>query len=538
MPISLQSRLFAFVSSFLFRYENIAGLTLAIIATLVASYHFLNSFVEKAAGTATQDWILQNRFSSPRPSESIVILDIDERSLAVLATEYGRWPWPREVLAEGLERALVDRPSAVIFNVLISDPDLKNPDGDALLDYIASGSNKVVFPFVRLDPRNDEQSKLKISALPGVESLPEATTDQTIAAILPGLSGMTARMGITNNTPDGDGIVRRYSYDQVAGGWSIPSLVKATLTLEGRETSGIPESYWINWRNKEGRYKRISFSDFYKNQNTDVSLKDKYVIIGASAPGVGQVVPTAVAQIEDSNEILATALDDALNSTWLRTSPAWADFVLSIIAAWGLVWARSTGIRDELIDRTFFVIQASLGGICFVLVSYANVLFDASAPMGILTGVFSAILISNSLGKRWGSAYLGYREQLYPEALYLVVVGLHTADGPNAKRYDEIKHLLIDLFGWRYVIRLEDVVDKRSIVGDSLAEITFFCAPATPEITHQLKQLDTAANEKLLVAVNFSSPTGWAPSNRRFRSEVTQRVLEVSRRLLEKNEPV
>jgi hypothetical protein len=86
------------------------------------------------------------------------------------------------------------------------------------------------------------------------------------------------------------------------------------------------------------------------------------------------------------------------------------------------------------------------------------------------------------------------------------------------------------------VIRLEDVVDKRSIVGDSLAAITFFCAPMTSAISEQLGQLNTPDNDKLIVAISFSSPTGWAPSDRRFRSEVTQRVLEVSRRLLEKNE--
>lgn len=536
MQISLQTRLQTFVSSFLFRYENVAGVTLAIIATFVAGYHFLGALRDQSTGTASQDWILQNRLSSPLPSSSIVILDIDERSLATLAAQYGRWPWPREVLAEGLERVLADDPESVVFNILISDPDLKNPDGDALLDYVASSSSKVVFPMIRLDPQNDAQSQLKIATLPGARPGENAEAARTIAAVLPGLPGMQTRMGLANNAPDGDGIVRRYGFDRAVDGWSIPSLVSATLGASGRDVAAIPESYWINWRNKQGRYQRISYSDFYQAKKGEISLRGKYVIIGASAPGIAQVVPTAVEQLQDSNEIIATALDDALNKTWLRTNPAWFDFFLSILAAWGLVWARAAGVRDELIDRIFFLTQTALGGVCLLLVSYANILFDASAPMGILAGVFSAILISNSLGKRWGSAYLGYREQIDRASTDFVVVGLHAVVEPDTAKYDDAKRKLFGLFGWRYVIRLEDVVDKRSIVGDSLAAITFFCAPMTSAISEQLAQLNTPDNDKLIVAVRFSSPTGWAPSDRRFRSEVTQRVLEVSRRLLEKNE--
>lgn len=536
MQIPLQSRLQTLLSSFLFRYENVAGVTLAIIATFVAGYHFVGALGDQSTGTASQDWILQNRLSSPIPSSSIVILDIDERSLATLATQYGRWPWPREVLAEGLERILADEPEGVIFNVLISDPDLNNPDGDALLDYVASNSGKVIFPMIRLAPQNDAQSQLRIDTLPGVRPNANAEAERTIAAVLPGLPGMRSRMGLANNEPDGDGIVRRFRFESTVGDWSIPSLVSATLSVSGRDQVDIPESYWINWRNKRGSYQRISFSDFYQAKSGEITLRGKYVIIGISAPGIAQVVPTAVDQLQDSNEIIATALDDALNKTWLRTNPAWFDLVVSILAAWGLVWARTVGVRDELIDRMFFVAQISLGGVCILLVSYANVLFDASAPMGILAGVFSAILISNSLGKRWGSAYLGYRDQLDRSATDFVVVGLHAVSGPEAARYDAIKRKLLELFDWRYVIRLEDVVDKRSIVGDSLTAITFFCAPATAAIRAQLTQLSTPDNDKLVMAVGFSSPTGWAPSDRRFRSEVTQRVLEVSRRLLEKNE--
>src|SRR5690554_892330 len=45
------------------------------------------------------DRVMQLRLSSPAAADNIVILDIDEKSLAAMAPEYGRWPWPREVMA-------------------------------------------------------------------------------------------------------------------------------------------------------------------------------------------------------------------------------------------------------------------------------------------------------------------------------------------------------------------------------------------------------------------------------------------------------
>ena len=68
----------------------------ALIFNIAANY--LPEFPDR-----TRDLILKWRLSSPPPSDRIIILDIDERSLALLASEYGRWPWSRGVLAQGLQ---------------------------------------------------------------------------------------------------------------------------------------------------------------------------------------------------------------------------------------------------------------------------------------------------------------------------------------------------------------------------------------------------------------------------------------------------
>ena len=80
------------------------------------------------------DW----RLSSPDANHDIVIIDIDERSLAIMAEEYGRWPWPRAVIADFLAILSESEPAAVGINVMYSDPDLQELEGDQILDEIIS----------------------------------------------------------------------------------------------------------------------------------------------------------------------------------------------------------------------------------------------------------------------------------------------------------------------------------------------------------------------------------------------------------------
>ncbi|MGH8632444.1 MAG: CHASE2 domain-containing protein, partial [Burkholderiales bacterium] len=60
----------------------------------------------------TYDLMLRYRIVKPRPESQIVIVDINEASLAAMARDYGRWPWPRQVLGEFIERLQEQAPRA------------------------------------------------------------------------------------------------------------------------------------------------------------------------------------------------------------------------------------------------------------------------------------------------------------------------------------------------------------------------------------------------------------------------------------------
>ena len=101
------------------------------------------------------DMMVKNRIMVPKPDADIVIIDINEASLSAMSAEYGRWPWPRQVLGEFLENIEAQQPKAVVFDILFSDPDIYNPDSDTYFNDVISGTQNTLFPMLRLAEESD-----------------------------------------------------------------------------------------------------------------------------------------------------------------------------------------------------------------------------------------------------------------------------------------------------------------------------------------------------------------------------------------------
>src|SRR5690606_30726219 len=158
----------------------------------------------------TFDLMVRNRVIVPEPDKDIVIIDVNEASLAAMAEEYGRWPWPRQVFGEFLENIEAQNPQAVVFDILFSDADVFNPDSDAYFNEVIAGTDNTFFPFLRLPEEHDSLSEIKPDMIPGLqESLPsQSDPDATIAVVLPHFEAAinSKRLGTHNIYPDKDGI--------------------------------------------------------------------------------------------------------------------------------------------------------------------------------------------------------------------------------------------------------------------------------------------------------------------------------------------
>ncbi|PIV14807.1 MAG: molecular chaperone TorD, partial [Gallionellales bacterium CG03_land_8_20_14_0_80_55_15] len=243
-------------------YLYLAGLFSVL---MIADTTFLHLTANMKQGAF--DMMVRYRLVVPKADKDIVIVDINEASLAAMAKEYGRWPWPRQVLGEFVEGIEAQHPKAVVFDILFSDADVYNPDSDAYFNEVIAGTDNTFFPMLRLDPADDGLSQIKPGMIPGVTPLGAAASpDATVAMVLPHFQSVLegGRMGLHNIYPDTDGIVRQYPVYRNDYGWKIPSLPLRIAQQLGY-TQPQEESVLLNWRGPPFTYPSASFSDVFKD---------------------------------------------------------------------------------------------------------------------------------------------------------------------------------------------------------------------------------------------------------------------------------
>lgn len=502
----------------------------AVIAVLAAAVlHSVSELIPEAPDQ-TKDIVLRYRLSSPPPSASIIIVDVDERSLALLAPEYGRWPWSRSVLADTLQRLIEWESRAVMFNVAITDPDKTNPDGDMALELTAQLAGNVAYPLIRLNPENDKKSELKVTDIQGAQSAGDSNAP--IAALVPLFDAMRQSLGIANQKVDSDGVVRSYALKWEEDTFSAPSLVARTIT-NGGATINAPEEFLLNWRNKNGRYQRYSLADvFLAKEDSELKnkFKDAWVVLGVSAPGLGMTKGTSVSAIEDDNEILATALDDALSGTYLRELSPLFLFCLSLGAIFALYWAAARQVSSDVIDKTFWLCEIGLTGLMFLGASYTNFYFDLGDTITVALGVYAAIKIVQALDDRWSKASNGFRLPRNVPAGTLLITGFNNAS-TTSDELDDLQNELEKSVGVDAVVRIDDLYGGESLIAETCQDLKIYLCWAEQ---HEVE----VANELLKKKTNMNwewhdHVPNWPTEPEAFRAFVAPLVLSFSAMLLQ-----
>lgn len=514
-----------------------AILIVGLGASAYAGFLYFADQIAPSSTSASHDAVLKARWASPQPSPNIVIVDIDERSLAALAPEHGRWPWPRAVLADGLDRMSQAGVRAVLMNVMLSDPDKNNPDSDAAMEATAAMTPNIAYPLIRLNPINDTKSALRVSDLLAKTGDPLVGSPSTVAMILPMFGPMLERAGIANQKPDEDGAIRRYPLIWSDPGITMPSIVARTVQLAGHSPTPAPKEITLNWRNKNGRYHRISFSDLLTAKPEDAAiskLKDAVVVMGASAPGIGQTKGTAVSSIEDDNEILATALDDVLSDTHLRVLPAEAILLIELVAVWLLVWVGTGGKLSPILNLAFIGFQSGAASITMLSASYTNHLIDLTTPMAFGAGVFAAIKLVQSLDSSWSRAKPGYRRLAPPEEATTVVLLGYRDSQVDKLEAAQLQRFLEGKVGLSGVIRVDDLFGgesfARGVCEDFSCQIVRSNEEGLPTLLAALRTLPF--HEKLNVRdIGLDLP--WSPEDQAFRLAVAPNLLRQCADLME-----
>ena len=348
------------------------------------------------------DLMVRHRVVAPQPDKDIVIVDINEASLAALAKDYGRWPWPRQVMGEFLEHLEEQQPKAVVFDILFSDADVYNPDSDAYFNDVIAGTDNTFFPFLRLEEQ-DQLSQVTPAMIPGVVRIPSQELAQQhpenshIAVVLPHFPAMLkpGRIGTHNIYPDRDGIVREYKLYRDDYGWRIPSL---PLVVGQYAATSVPneQTLLLNWRGKPFSYHYVSFSDVYLDMTAKTPTRSpnefagKIVIIGSTAPSLFDLKATAMAKAHPGVEILATAIDNVKNGDYLHF---WRGPLPYLLMSLLLVWLTAVGFyrnvdRDRF-NSIFSSSQVALLAISYIGINLTNTYVDLTGPVTWAIGYFS-----------------------------------------------------------------------------------------------------------------------------------------------------
>jgi CHASE2 domain-containing sensor protein len=309
-----------------------------------------------------------------------------------MAKEYGRWPWPRQVFGEFVEQLESQKPKAIVFDILFSDPDVYNPDSDTYFNEVIAGTDNTYFPFLRLAPQHDKLSELKARQIPGATPVPDETQqDNTVAVILPFFESVqkSGRLGFITSYPDSDGTLRSYRLYQDEGGWRLPSLAaRVAQGLGWRQPQR--SSLLLNWRGKAFTYRYETFSDVYADmlskdkKRPGDEFKDKIVLIGSTAPTLFDVKPTSMAKEFPGVEIIATALDNLRHDDYIRVPASrWPYLVATLLILWGTAFGFFRNVEAERFARIFGLSQVALLVLSYLSINLTNFYLNLTGPVFI-----------------------------------------------------------------------------------------------------------------------------------------------------------
>lgn len=247
-----------------------------------------------AAVSAQQQWLWRLDLAlydaalssaRPLPPDDVVIVAIDETSLATL----GRWPWAREVHAALLDRLTRDGARAVGLDLILAEPDLRGGNADTALAEALRRNGRAVLPVLMEHDR---------------ESAPVETRP------LPGFAASAASVGHIHLELDRDGIARSAFLREGHGSARHPHFALALLQVAGEAPAVLPglrnpnagpssdwmRDHWVHFpfSGPPGTFRQVSYAEALGEKLPQGFFRDRIVLIGATAAGLGDVYPTPV----------------------------------------------------------------------------------------------------------------------------------------------------------------------------------------------------------------------------------------------------
>ena len=310
-----------------------AVVLIAVTALEAFQLHFLQGLENRLL-----DGFVRRQAAKLAPDPDVVLVDIDESSLARMQEEAGRFPWPREVYADLIRGLEGQKPRAIVFDLMFFDEDKFRPQSDKAFVETAARYDNIYYPMVKLNQSDDVRGApaAELAAMIGLVRTPKADPRARIAVIPPlVLPPKLWRTGTINFLPDADEVGRRYHLRQRIAGWdllSLPARVAMDLGFPIPDRDDIV----LAWRGEASKFPRVAFADLYedfgRNKRTRPAdeFRGKIVLIGLTATGLGDIRVTPLSHTQPGSEVLGTAIENLKNGRAMRYASPWWPAAIAI----------------------------------------------------------------------------------------------------------------------------------------------------------------------------------------------------------------
>jgi adenylate cyclase len=296
----------------------LAGVFIAALAIELFAMHFLSTTEYRLA-----DILMVRQADSYVADRDIVIIDVDDSSVARMQDVAGLWPWPREVHADLIAGLMEFKPRAIVFDITFTERDPLRPKSDALLSETIAGMPNVYLPAVHLSLQANTTGVRLAQVAPAFGKVQPGAADARAVLQLPGAIDPSGwRLGLINSSADADGVLRRYRTGTMFNGWRLPSL---PARVAGDLGARVPqdETFMMRWPARG--HLRLPYNETYRSvteQRSNLgsetladlrSLEGKIVVIGVSAASAFDHYVTPLGAGYPGVDILATAIDNLKN---------------------------------------------------------------------------------------------------------------------------------------------------------------------------------------------------------------------------------
>lgn len=465
-----------------------------------------------AAEDAIFDTVVRWRPVEPKPSGRVVVVEIDDCSIAhVRAQGDGGWPWSRQVhadLLDALDRAGV---RAAGYDVLFADADARDPQGDAALEAMAAGGGgRFAFASQRLDASFDASATLPAARAPGAfRAGTQARTRARaprVAMVLPYGSAMARHSGITNVARNQDGVLRDLALHERVGDWAIPALpLRLAAFVSGRPAARYPATIRPNWR-EHAQLPFVSAADLLAGAAVcgdpgDMrALRGAVALVGATAASMGDIKPKPVNPETPGVEVLAEATEALVAGSAIAMPPPSLKYFIAAALVLLTTFAFWRGEPHEDIDSIFVATNLVLLVSAFVGLSFFGVFFDVFASVGFISLCFGLCRLYAGIQRGRAVGNNDYLAEYDPDAHpWLVMARLRFVPDagldPRAagrRRREYRRRLRRFLYAGRASVMIEGVVERKHWLHGILDDLMMLVWKGTDEASAR-----AAAREEL-----------------------------------------